>query len=76
MNESLITVQEADEIVSVQGGATQQLRVPMMLVLGVLLVIIATLLVLLVISLFDYETGWQSVLPFLESKPLESLQIN
>ena len=76
MNESLITVREADEIVSVQGGATQQLRVPMMLVLGVLLVIIATLLTLLVISLFDSETGWQSVLPFLESTPLESLQIN
>lgn len=74
--DSLITVQEADEIVSAPTGAAKQFRAPMMIILGALLVIIATLLILLVLSVRGSRTGWQSILPFLNSKPVDSLQTN
>ncbi|MEK7535198.1 MAG: hypothetical protein AAB613_00685 [Patescibacteria group bacterium] len=75
-SDSLITVQEVEEIVSAPTGAAKQLRTPLMIIFGSLLIVIATLLILLVLSLRGSRTGWESVLPFLDSKPLDSLQIN
>lgn len=75
-SDSLITVQEAEEIVSAPTGAAKQLRTPLMVILGALMIIIATLLILLILSLRGSKTGWQSILPFLDSKPTDSLQIN
>ncbi len=76
MADALITVQEAEEVISAPTGAAKQLRAPLMIILGVLLVGVATLLVLLILSLRGSRTGWESVLPFLNSRPLETLQIN
>ncbi|MDP3993333.1 MAG: hypothetical protein Q8Q05_03940 [bacterium] len=76
MAESLITLREADEIVSAPTGAAKQLRTPLMIILGVLMIIVATLLVLLLLSLWGSRTGWESILPFLNSEPLNSLQTN
>ncbi len=76
MSDSLITVQEAEEIVSAPTGVAKQLRAPLMIILGALMIIIATLLILLFLSLRGSSTGWQTILPFLDSKPLDSLQTN
>lgn len=73
---SLITVQEAEEVVSAPTGIAKQLRAPLMIILGALMIIIATLLILLFLSLRGSKTDWQSILPFLDSKPMDSLQIN
>lgn len=73
---SLITLQEADEIVSAPTGAAKQLRTPMMVILGALMIVIATLLILVVLSLIGSRTGWESILPFLDSQPTNSLQTN
>lgn len=73
---SLITLQEADKIVSAPTGAAKQLRTPMMVILGALMIVIATLLILVVLSLIGSRTGWESILPFLDSEPINSLQTN
>ena len=75
-SDSLITVQEAAEVVSAPTGVAKQLRAPLMVIFGALMIIIATLFILLFLSLRGSRTGWQSILPFLDSKPLDSLQIN
>jgi hypothetical protein len=75
-SDSLITVQEAEEVVSAPTGIAKQLRAPLMVILGALMIIIATLLILLFLSMRGSRTGWQSVFPFLDSKPLDSLQTN
>jgi len=76
MVDTLITTQEAEEVVGLPNTLTKRLRTLLMVVLGALLVVIATLLVLLLLSLRDSRTGWQAILPFLDSKPQTSLQIN
>lgn len=75
-SDSFITVQEADEVVSAPTGAVKQLRTPLMITLGALMIVVATLLILLLLSLRGSRTGLQSILPFLGSKQLDSLQIN
>ena len=75
-NESLITIQEAEEVVSAPTGVAQAMRTPLLLFLGALIIVIATLLILLLISLKGSRTGWESVLPFLDKTSTESLQTN
>lgn len=75
-SDSLITVQEAEEIISVSTGTANQLRIPLMIILGTLMIVVATLLVLMMLSLRGSRTGWEAILPFLDSQPLDSLQIN
>ena len=74
---SLITVQEAEKVVgSPATGTANQLRTPLMVILGALMIVVATLLILLLLSLRGSRTGWQSILPFLDSQPVKSLQTN
>jgi len=75
-SDSLITIKEADEVVSAPTGPAQALRIPMLVILGALLVVVATLLILLLLSLRGTRTGWESVLPFLDKSPTQSLQTN
>ena len=73
---SLITVKEAEAVVSAPTGAAQMLRTPMLIILGALIIGVATLLILLLLSLRGSRTGWESVLPFLDQKPTPGLQTN
>ena len=73
---SLITAKEADEIVGAPVGAAQMVRTPLLIVLGILIVTVATLLVLVLLSLRGSRTGWESVLPFLDKNTTQSLQTN
>ncbi|MCR4277633.1 MAG: hypothetical protein NUV80_01520 [Candidatus Berkelbacteria bacterium] len=75
-SDSLITLQEAEEVVSAPTGVAKQLRAPLMIILGALMIAVATLLILLILSLRGSRTGWQSILPFLDSKPTDGLQID
>lgn len=73
-SDSLITLEEADDIVSAPRGMAEQLRTPMLVILGVLVVVIATLLIMMLLSLRGSRTGWESILPFLNQKPTTDLQ--
>ena len=75
-SESLITDQEAEEVVALPSGVAAQIRTPMLVVLGVLIVVIATLLVLMLLSLRGSRTGWETILPFLNQDSSQSLQTN
>ena len=74
--DSLITIKEAEEVVSAPTGPAQALRTPMLIILGALLVVVATLIILMLLSLRGSRTGWESVLPFLDKSPTQSLQTN
>ena len=74
--ESLITSTEADEVVAVPQGVAAKLRIPLMIILGSLLIVAATLLVMIIFSLKGSRTGWEAILPFLDSKSVETLRTN
>lgn len=74
--ESLITPTEAEEIVAVPSGVAAKMRIPLMLILGTLLVVVATLLIMILLSLRGSRTGWESIFPSLDQNKTEVLQTN
>jgi hypothetical protein len=72
--ESLITVDEAEEVVQAKTGPMSALRVPLMVFLAVTIVAALTLLILVIMSLRGAQTGLEAALPFLDKKPTESLR--
>lgn len=74
MPESLITIDEAEEVVQVKTGPASALRTPLLIVLGFAIIAVMTVLIMLVISLTGSRTGLESLLPFLETKQVERLQ--
>jgi hypothetical protein len=75
MPDSLITVDEAEEIVQVKTGPASALRTPLLIALVVAIVGVLTVLIMLVISLSGSRTGLEALLPFLETKSVERLQV-
>jgi len=76
-DDSLITTKEADEVVGAPTGGIHRFRTPLLIILGALLVAVATLLILLLLSLRGSRTGWESIFPFLDKNPAtQSLQTN
>jgi len=74
--DSLITPTEAAEIAAVPAGVAAKMRIPLIIILGGLIIVAATLLIMILFSLRGSRTGWESILPFLESKPIETLRTN
>ncbi len=72
---ALITAAEAEEVIQVKTGPFGALRLPMLLVLGAAIVGIVTLLILLILSLRGSRTGIEAAVPFLDKKPVETLQV-
>lgn len=71
---ALITVAEADEVVQVKTGPLSALRIPMLIFLAVALIGIATLLIMLLMSLRGSRTGIEAAVPFLDKKTVETLR--
>ncbi|MEK7170753.1 MAG: hypothetical protein AAB774_00385 [Patescibacteria group bacterium] len=76
MTDSLITDREAEEIVSLPSGVAAKIRTPLLVIFGILVVVIATLLVMVLLSLRGSRTGWESILPFLNQRSSQGLQTN
>ncbi len=74
MSESLITSNEAEEVVDAKTGPFSVLRTPMLIFLGLAIIITATIIVVIIMSLRGAQTGLEAALPFLDKKPVESLQ--
>ena len=73
---SLITAAEAEEIVGAPTRPVQRIRTPLLIFTGTLMVVVATLVLLVLLSLGNSRTGWESILPFLDQSPIQSLQID
>lgn len=71
---SLITVDEAQEVV-VQASRWGKYRTLSMVVVGAVAVICATLLILLLFSLRGARTGLSTILPFLDRTDSGTLQL-
>lgn len=72
--ESFITLEEADEVIVAPRTAPK--RTVLMVILGLLLVVIATFVIIILISLRNSRTGWEAVLPFLDKNEIQTLQTN
>lgn len=71
---ALITAAEAEEVIQVKTGPFSALRTPMLVILGITIVIVVTLLIMLALSLRGSRTGIEALVPFLDKKPVQTLQ--
>jgi len=71
--ESLITSQEAEEVVAVR---TSPWRSSVLIISGLVMLLVATLLVLILLSVFRGGTGLDALLPFLNQDTGSNLQFN
>ena len=69
-SEPLLTTEEAQEVVAADNGLSGRLRIPMMVVLGLVIVTVVTLLVLIVVSFVQANSGLDTIFPFLQQKSL------
>lgn len=67
IQESLITDDEAEEVIKNQGGALVVHRLPFMIITGFIVVVSLTLLIMIFLSLRGTKTGLGSLLPFLNN---------
>jgi high-affinity Fe2+/Pb2+ permease len=72
---SLITLNEAEEVVKFRETFLTTYRTPLMIFVGAVIIATLILLVLFVISLRGSRTGLEAVFPFLENNQSETLQL-
>jgi hypothetical protein len=72
---SLISVNEAENV-AIYGAKATPIRIPLMLVLGLIMIIVFTLLVMLLLSLRGANTGLSAIFPFLDRNQIQTLQLN
>lgn len=72
---SLITPNEAEEVVQAQVSRLAMLRTPLMVIVGLVMVGVATLLIMTLLSLRGVKTGLEDTLPIFSSKNRPSLQL-
>lgn len=73
--DSLITVNEAEELNRLQNAPMVVLRTPLLVASSALVITLATLGILVILSVRGVHTGVESVLPFLDKQPVENLQL-
>jgi len=71
---SLITPNEAEEVVEAQKSRLSLLRTPLMILVGLIMASVLTLLIMTLFSLKGVKTGLEGTLPIFGSKPSRSLQ--
>ncbi len=71
---SLITIDEAEEVIENKMGPFSAIRTPLMIVLGLTIIATATILIMILISLRGSRTGIEAALPFLDKKTVQTLQ--
>lgn len=75
-SESLISIQEAEEVIGNHGGPLASMRTPLMIIIGIVAIILVTLLIMTLLSLRGAKTGLTSVMPFLDNEQSQTLQLN
>lgn len=73
--ESLITLDEAQKVVTQQGRPIVTYRNPLMVIVGSIFLTCTVLLVMLIFSLRGATTGLGSILPFLDNQQTQNLQL-
>lgn len=72
---SLITIDEADQIIKEQESFLAKYRTPLLIVSGLAMIVTITLLVMLVLSLRGARTGLSTIVPSLEQPQDSTLQL-
>lgn len=75
-SETLISVEEAQEIAANHGGPVAQMRTPLMIIIGVVTIGVVILMIMVLLSLRGAKTGLTSILPFLDTDQSQTLQLN
>lgn len=72
--ETLISIDEAEEVVQTRTGPFTALRTPILIAVGACIIVVFSLFVMIILSLRGARTGVEAALPFLDKQAIETLQ--